>query len=150
MAGTKTSGLEKFLTHLTQKAPVAIKAAERSGTMAAAIAVKHSVLASAASRGWKPAGRWVAIRPLTPNLAEVRLAGARAYWAERGTKEHPIKPRRAEALGNPAKGFGPVDHVTQRAKGREFWFAGVAAGRPLINAAYSRSVGAALVRAFGG
>lgn len=139
MSGVKTN-VAAFAAKM-QSTATAIPAAEKAGVLAAAIAARSSILAAASSAGAKPKPSWVGYKILGSN-AIVDLRGARAYWAERGTKAHDIKPKRGKAILTPQ---GPRAHAHVRGvHPKHFWAPGAAAARPVAARAHQQAVVAAL------
>lgn len=139
MSGVK-SNVAAFAAKMQSTAAV-IPAAEKAGVLAAAIATPSSILAAASSAGAKPKSSWVGYRLVGSN-AIVDLRGARAYWAERGTKAHDIKPKRGKAILTP-QGPRASAHV-RGVRPKHFWAPGTAAARPVAAKAHQQAVVAAL------
>lgn len=140
-----TSNVNKFVAR-TQAFGANMAAAEKAGLHAAAGATKKAVLTSARAHGWKPTGGWVGIKVL-PSARQVELRGARAYWAERGTKPHSIEPKTKQAVLTP---MGPRKNIQHPgAKARPFWAQGVAAATVIVPKAMANGVRGALLKTFG-
>lgn len=144
------SNVDTFVRKLSAVS-AAIPAAERAGVQAAAMVAKASILTSARSRRAKPRSRWVSVdqRGTTQNPAALlQLRGARAYWAERGTKAHDITPRRKKAILTPA---GPRASAHVRGvKAKHFWAPGVQSAAKPAAAAHDDALRAALRQGFRG
>lgn len=139
MAGVK-SNVAVFAAKM-QRAGSSIPGAERAGLFAASQAARASILATATSAGAKPKGSWVGYK-IIGTRSVVDLRSARAYWAERGTKAHDIKPKRAKAILTP-QGPRASAHV-RGVPAKHFWAPGTAAARPVAAKAHQDAVVAAL------
>lgn len=139
MAGVK-SNAATFAAKMS-KAAGSIPAAERDGVAAAARAARASIMNAATEAGAKPKGSWVGYR-VVGTSAVVDLRGARAYWAERGTKAHDIKPKRKKAITTP-QGPRASAHV-RGVTAKHFWAPGAAAARTTAPKAHGEAVVAAL------
>lgn len=144
-----TTNASQFAARMN-KAAAAIPAANQAGVKAAGDAIKKSILATARSRGWKADDRWVQTssrggRNNPQTLVELR--GARAYWAQRGTKTHDVHPKNRRAILTPQ---GPRANARVRGmRGRPFFYEGASAGRPAAVAASEKAVAGALRAGFG-
>lgn len=125
-------------------------AAERTGIQAAAAAAKKSILATAGARGVHAQDRWVSVEQRGGTQrpsALLQLRGARAYWAQKGTKAHTIEPKRKKAIMTPQ---GPRASARVRgAKAKPFWRQGVQAAEGPAAQANAQAVQAAIRKSFG-
>lgn len=128
-----------------------IPAAERAGVQAAAAAAQRSILSAARGRGVNARERWVSIEQRGGTQrpqALLQLRGAKAYWAERGTKAHSITPKRKKAILTPQ---GPrASAYVRGAKARPFWKQGVAAAEGPASRAGAEAVATAIRRGVSG
>jgi hypothetical protein len=135
----------------SQKLATALPVAERAGVNAAAAAAKRTIIAMARTRGVHARDGWVNVQERGGTRlpqAVVELRGSRAYWAEKGTKAHDIRPKRRKAIMTPA---GPRASAHVRgAKARPFWREGVRASEKPAAAANANAIQAAMRSAFSG
>lgn len=138
------SNVDGFTSSMQRRA-AAIPGAEQAAVRAAGAAAKSAVIAAARGRGVKPQASWVSVTyagSAGHSTALVELRGSRAYWAERGTKAHSLKPRNKKAIVTP---FGPRASARVRGvKARPFWKTGTVQARPAIAKAHSDVLIAAL------
>lgn len=144
------SNVDSFVKR-TRAVAASMPAAERAGVQAAAAAAQKSILAAARTRGVHARERWVSIEQRGGTQrpqALLQLRGAKAYWAERGTRAHDITPKRKKAILTP-QGPRASAHVTG-AKARPFWNQGVAAAEAPASRASAEAVAAAIRQGFSG
>ncbi len=144
------SNIDGFVRR-TQKAAAAIPLAERAGVQAAAATAKRTILATARARGAKATDYWISVDQRGGNQgpqALVQLRGGPAYWAERGTKAHDVKPKRKKAIMTP-RGPRASAHVRGR-KAKPFWQQGVNAASSPAGKAHAEAVSSALRKGFSG
>lgn len=134
------TNIDTFAAKMTRAAG-AVPVAEKAALFAAATAARAAILAAAEAAGAKPKGSWVGYKVVGSN-AIVDLRGARAYWAQRGTKAHDILPKRKQAILTP---LGPRAraHVAG-VKAKNFWAPGTASARSAAAAAHQQAVVKAL------
>jgi hypothetical protein len=145
--------------------PSDLQAANVVALRVAAKTVDTSVLAAAEGQRWPAKPNWVKDRVLSTATAIVELRGGFPYMFEGGAVAHTIVPKRLgkRAIANRAKKgivvankaalstpYGPRAMVRSPGfKGREFWFAGIEASRPLVAREYQKALQAGMLKAFG-
>lgn len=145
-----TTNAARFAQRM-HRAGAAVQAANRDGVTAAGATMKGAILAAAANAGAKPDPGWVQTTPRGSSdhpQTVVALYGHRAYWAERGTRDHTVLPRRGQAVMTP-RGPRASAHV-RGMRARPFWAPGTATGARAVAATAQNAVWSALRRELGG